>query len=101
MSTNPTQRRLSAILAADVVGYVRAVADASDRVTIHEYARTYEDRPLHYLIITSPENHARIESIRENNLKLADPSLPAAEASDLISSQPVIPALSRKPGPPM
>lgn len=81
-------------LYADVVGYIRAVTEASDRISMHEYARTYEDRPLHYLIITSPNNHARIETIRENNLKLADPSLSAAEASDLISSQPVIPWLS-------
>ncbi|MCZ6758343.1 MAG: M14 family zinc carboxypeptidase, partial [Bacteroidetes bacterium] len=81
-------------LYTDVVGYIRAVTEASDRISMHEYARTYEDRPLHYLIITSPNNHARIETIRENNLKLADPSLSAAEASDLISSQPVIPWLS-------
>lgn len=81
-------------LYANVVGYIRAVAEASDRISMHEYARTYEDRPLHYLIITSRDNHARIESIRENNLKLADPSLSAAETSDLISSQPVISWLS-------
>lgn len=81
-------------LYADVVGYIHAVAKASDRVSIHEYARTYERRPLHYLVITSPDNHGQIETIRENNLKLADPELSASDAQSLIDSQPVISWLS-------
>ena len=40
-----------------LVYYMRALADASDRVTYMEYATTYEDRPLVMLTITSPDNH--------------------------------------------
>ncbi|MDX1548616.1 MAG: M14 family zinc carboxypeptidase, partial [Rhodothermales bacterium] len=39
---------------ADVVSYLRALAAASDRVTMHEYGRTHEGRPLHYLVVTAP-----------------------------------------------
>ncbi|HBQ58470.1 MAG TPA: zinc carboxypeptidase, partial [Balneolaceae bacterium] len=52
-----------------------AVAEASDRVTITEYARSYENRPLLMLTITSPDNHANIEEIKEEHLKLTDASV--------------------------
>lgn len=55
-----------------LVQYMYAVAEASDRVTITEYARTYEDRPLVLLTITSPANHRNIETIRQNHLSLMD-----------------------------
>ena len=56
-----------------LVYYMKALAEASDRVTIHEYARTYENRPLLLLTITSPENHSSIERIKENHRLLRDP----------------------------
>jgi hypothetical protein len=46
-----------------LVNYMYAVAEASDRVTISEYARSYENRPLLLLTITSPENQKNIEGI--------------------------------------
>src|SRR6056297_637823 len=55
-----------------LVQYMYVLADASDRVTIEEYARSYEDRPLLLLTITSPENHANIESIKQNQQALTD-----------------------------
>lgn len=70
-----------------VVNYMRAVAEASDRVTLTEYARSYEKRPLLLLVITSPENHERIESIREQQLLLSN----AERSAGLdIESMPVI-----------
>ena len=39
-----------------LVGYLEAVARVSDRVTIEEYARSYEHRPLVVLTVTSPDN---------------------------------------------
>ncbi|TVQ04500.1 MAG: zinc carboxypeptidase [Balneolaceae bacterium] len=56
-----------------LVFYMNALAEASDRVTIAEYARTYENRPLVLLAITSPENHANIDRIMENHHALTDP----------------------------
>jgi len=55
-----------------LVKYMYSVASASDRVTISEYGRTYENRPLLLLVITSPENHQRINEIKSNHLKLTD-----------------------------
>ena len=43
--------------------YMEALAKSSDRVHIEEYARTYENRPLLLLTITSERNHRRINEI--------------------------------------
>lgn len=56
-----------------LVNYMYAVAEASDRVTISEYARTYENRPLLLLTITSPENHKNIEQLKKQHVQLTDP----------------------------
>lgn len=55
-----------------VMGYLRLLAEESDKITIHEYARTYEGRDLNYAIITSEENHANLEEIKQANLNLAN-----------------------------
>lgn len=70
-----------------LVYYMRALAEASDRVTIAEYAKTYEDRPLVLLTITSPENHESIDRIKENHHLLNDPD--RSENLD-VSTMPVI-----------
>lgn len=70
-----------------LVYYMRAVAEASDRVTYQEFAYTYEDRPLIMLTITSPENHQSIDRIKSNHQLLKDP----AQSGNLdISTMPVI-----------
>ena len=53
--------------------YMHAVAEASDRVTIHKFGETYEDRDLVYLTITSPDNQENIDQIREEHVALTDP----------------------------
>jgi len=58
-----------------LVNYMYAVAEASERVTITEYARTYENRPLLMLTITSPQNHQNIDELKEEHLKLTDASV--------------------------
>jgi len=74
-----------------LVTYMYAIAEASDRVAIVETGRTYENRPLLSLVFTSPENHARLEEIRQNHLALGDP-----ERSDEmdVSSMPIVVQLS-------
>jgi hypothetical protein len=55
-----------------IVSYFQAVAKAVPaQVKIEQYGTTYEGRPLLLAYITSPENLSRLESIRENNLRLA------------------------------
>ncbi|MGB3800556.1 MAG: M14 family metallopeptidase [Lewinella sp.] len=54
-----------------LVDYYQLVAEESDRVTLEEYGTTNEDRPLVLATVSTPENLARIEAIRENNLRRA------------------------------
>ncbi len=53
--------------------YFEAVAEASDRVSLGSYGVTNEGRDLLLLTITSPTNHGRLEEIRQNMGRLADP----------------------------
>ena len=55
-----------------LVHYAKTIAAASDRVTIKEIGKTYEDRPLLVLTITHPSNQQRIEEIRLQHLQLTD-----------------------------
>ena len=54
-----------------VVDYFEHVAAASGQVVLEQYGETYEGRPLITAYIASPENMARLEEIRLNNLRLA------------------------------
>ncbi|HUH33329.1 MAG TPA: M14 family metallopeptidase, partial [Daejeonella sp.] len=57
-----------------IVAYMKELDRTSDRVTLQEYARTYENRPCLLLTVTSVENQKNIESIRQQHLKLSDPA---------------------------
>lgn len=74
-----------------LVEYMYAIAEASDRVTIQEYGRTYENRKLLSLVFTSPKNHRNLEKIRQQHLKLSDPK--ASDDLD-VSNMPVVVQLS-------
>jgi hypothetical protein len=64
---------------------------AADRARLVEYARTYENRPLYYLIITSPRNLARLDEIQAGYAKLGDPRrLAESEAHSLIETLPPV-----------
>jgi len=52
--------------------YMKALAAASDRITIEDRGTTFEGRPLLLLTITSPANHNNIETIRTNHLALTE-----------------------------
>ncbi len=54
-----------------IVSYFEAVAAASPRVKVSRHGETYEGRPLVHAVVTSPENHARLEAIRVANLRLS------------------------------
>ncbi len=57
------------------LAYMRTLAAASPRFTLTEYARTHEQRPLVYLTITSPDNHARLDDLKARHVALTDPDL--------------------------
>lgn len=54
-----------------LVSYMYTLAEKSDRVSIKVTGYTYERKPLLQLIITSPENQANLENLREAHLKAA------------------------------
>ena len=51
-----------------VVDYARSLSNGSDRAVWMPYGMTSEYRDLGLLVVTSPENHARLESLRLANL---------------------------------
>lgn len=53
--------------------YVRAVAEASDRIQIETIGWSHERRPILLLTISSPDNLSQLEAIREAHLALSDP----------------------------
>lgn len=59
------------------LSYMRLLAASSPRITLTEYARTHEQRPLVYLTITSPENHAQLEDLKARHVALTDPDISA------------------------
>lgn len=54
---------------ADVVDYFEHAAANSNMVTYDTYGKTNERRPLTYAVVSTPENLANIEQIRQDNLK--------------------------------
>lgn len=73
----------------EIETYLGALAEASPRAELREYARSHEGRPLHVLVISSPANMARLEEIRAGMDRLADPrGLEDGEAARLVDSLP-------------
>ena len=71
-----------------LVNYMKAIATAApQRVKLETMGLTYENRPQVLLIITSPKNHQRLEEIRQQHIKLVDPS---QSASVNIENMPVV-----------
>jgi hypothetical protein len=64
-----------------LLGYLKVLDAASDRVTLQEYGRTHEQRALVLLTVTHPENHRQLEKIRTQHLALRGPA--AAQKTDL------------------
>jgi hypothetical protein len=53
--------------------YMLELAKISDRAVWEEYGRSYENRPLGQLIISSPENIKNLEQLRQDHIALCDP----------------------------
>lgn len=81
---------------ADLVKYFEALAAAAPaRMQVHDYAKSWEGRRLIYAVISSEENIRNLETIKANELKLADPrKTPAAEAKQMMATMPAILSLS-------
>ena len=55
-----------------LVNYMQALDRASDRISLSVTGYTHEGRPILLMIITSPDNHKNLESIRTQHLQLSD-----------------------------
>jgi hypothetical protein len=67
-----------------LVEYMKALAEASDRISIENRGETYEGKPLLLLTITSSKNQQNLEEIRKQHIKATD------NASIDVSKQPII-----------
>ena len=54
---------------------IQAWSKQSNRLKVIEYARSHENRPLHAVIITSPENLNNLDEIKNKISKLSDPRI--------------------------
>jgi hypothetical protein len=75
-----------------IAAYLKALAAAApDRARVVEYARSEEGRPLHVLVIGSPERQARLEEVKGGLRALADPrGLAPGEAERLVRDLPAV-----------
>jgi hypothetical protein len=67
--------------------YMKVLDAASERITITPMGRTYEQRELWLLTITSPDNHRNIKAIQDQHNALSDP---ARSGSLNLTSMPVV-----------
>src|SRR5215213_6484505 len=66
-----------------IVNYFQHISQAaSNMVKLEQYGETYEGRPLYLAYISTPENMAKLESIRTNNLRLANAAKDKAAAQE-------------------
>ncbi|MHA1544333.1 MAG: M14 family zinc carboxypeptidase, partial [Alphaproteobacteria bacterium] len=66
-----------------LVEYMQLLARTSDRVVVNIVGYSHERRPLLEIIITSPENHARLDEIRTAHVALSDPTNNQAISDDM------------------
>ena len=81
---------------AEAIRYFEALAEAApDRISVAPYAQSWEGRELVYAVVTSAENMRRIDEIKANMQRLADPrGTPRSEAQRIINTQPAVTWLS-------
>ena len=59
-----------------IVAYMQELARLSPRASYQSIGTTYEQRAMPVLTVTSPENLARLEEIRQAHLRAIDPAQP-------------------------
>ncbi|MCY2687895.1 M14 family zinc carboxypeptidase [Salinimicrobium sp. TH3] len=66
-----------------ILNYMRALAEASPRITLENRGRTFEGRPLILLTITSEDNHQNLEEIRRQHVALTEPGSEDLNTSEM------------------
>ncbi|WP_297737721.1 M14 family zinc carboxypeptidase [uncultured Maricaulis sp.] len=67
-----------------LVAYLSEVANGSDRISVETIGYTHEHRPILFFVVTSPENHARIDDIRTRHLASLEPGAPASDGPAIL-----------------
>ena len=56
-----------------VLNYMREIDQLSDRAILVEYARSWENRPLVYLVFSSPENQHKLNELKQLHFDFSEP----------------------------
>ena len=76
---------------AQIEAVITAIAAKSPRAKLFDYGKTHEGRTLHYLVIASEANLARLDALKADYAKLADPrKISRAEADRLAATLPAL-----------
>ena len=70
-----------------LVEYMKALANASNRITIEERSKTFENRPLLLLTITAPENHNNINAIQSTHIEATETNSANSENRPIVVYQ--------------
>ncbi len=75
-----------------IATYLKALNQAApDRTRLIEYARTWEKRPLHVLVVGSAARLSQLDTVKLGLQRLADPrGVPQAELDRLLADLPVV-----------
>ncbi len=68
-----------------IVAYYQLLAKESDRIQVIDLGPSTEGHPYLLAIITSPANLAKLERLRELNLRLQEPAISEAEVERLVA----------------
>jgi len=76
---------------AQIEAVLKALTAKSPRCKLFEYGKTHEGRTLYYLVIASETNLRRLDALKLDYAKLADPrKAPKAEADQLAATLPAL-----------
>lgn len=75
-----------------IAAYLKALAAAApERTRLVEYAKSWEGRPLHVLIVGSPERIANLDAVKQGLQQIADPrGLDQGTADRLVREMPAV-----------
>ena len=75
----------------EAMAYAKALANASDKVVFREHGKTFENRPLAKLFVSSSANLARLAEFQKDYQAIADPTRTDEAALDqLVGDLPVL-----------
>ncbi len=65
------------------VSYIRRLAEKSPRMQVETIGYSHEKRPILFITVTSPENHARLDAIKTAHVARSNPATADMASDDL------------------